>query len=206
MGTRREVGFVVMLIAFGFVIFEQRSRRRKFTHRSAQVLVSLVHGKINIPTTQELVEDYFGQVGAVVTFEGITRNTFEGKTVIALEYEAYEPMALSVMIKLAKTALVKFDGLKKVVILHRLGLCPTGEISLFVATMSPHRESAILAIPYIVDELKRMVPIWKLENYSREDPAWKENPAWNPRSLAVENESDQGKETTTKCFDPVSIL
>ena len=100
--------------------------------------------------------------GAVVTFLGTTRNSFEGKRVLKLEYEAYEEMALKKLEEVRQEARTEF-GIDDVAISHRIGPVDIGQISLVVAVASPHRKEAFLACHKVVDRVKEIVPIWKKE-------------------------------------------
>ena len=100
--------------------------------------------------------------GAVVTFLGTTRNNFQGKQVLKLEYEAFEEMALSKMEEIRGEIQVQFQ-IEDIAIAHRIGTVPIGEISLVIAVASPHRKEAFLACHQTVDRIKEIVPIWKKE-------------------------------------------
>ena len=102
--------------------------------------------------------------GAVVTFLGTTRNNFEGKRVITLEYEAFEEMALKKLEEIRQELISEF-GIEDMAISHRIGRVDIGQISLVVAVASPHRKEAFLACHKAVDRLKETVPIWKKEVY-----------------------------------------
>ena len=102
--------------------------------------------------------------GAVVTFLGATRNNFQGKQVITLEYEAYEEMALKKLGEVREELQAQFD-LEDIAISHRIGTVPIGEVSLVVAVASPHRKEAFQACQMAVDRIKEIVPIWKKEVY-----------------------------------------
>ena len=100
--------------------------------------------------------------GAVVTFLGTTRRTSEGKTVLYLEYEAYEPMALKKLEGISQEVTSKW-AIQDVAIVHRIGHLEIEDISLVVAVASPHRKEAFFACHQLVDRLKETVPIWKKE-------------------------------------------
>ena len=106
--------------------------------------------------------------GAVVTFLGTTRDTFEGKRVIRLEYEAYEDMAYRKLEEIRQELKAEF-GVEDVAIAHRIGVVDIGEISLVVAVASPHRSEAFHACHEAVNRLKHIVPIWKKEFYEGGD-------------------------------------
>ena len=102
--------------------------------------------------------------GAVVTFLGTTRDNFEGKRVLTLEYEAFDEMALKKLEEVRQELIAEF-GLDDLAISHRTGAVAIGEISLVVAVGSPHRKDAFYACHKAVDRIKEVVPIWKKEVY-----------------------------------------
>ena len=102
--------------------------------------------------------------GAVVTFLGTTRDNFEGKRVVTLEYEAFPEMAVKKLEEIRQQLRAEF-GIDDIAIAHRIGSVPIGEISLVVAVASPHRKEAFFACHAAVDRLKETVPIWKKEVY-----------------------------------------
>ena len=102
--------------------------------------------------------------GAVVTFLGTTRDSFEGRRVIMLEYEAFEEMAINKLEEIRRELQAEFQ-IEDIAIAHRIGSVPIGEISLVVAVASPHRLEAFQACHQAVNRLKETVPIWKKEIY-----------------------------------------
>ena len=100
--------------------------------------------------------------GAVVTFLGVTRDTNEGRKVLYLDYEAYQPMAEKKLAEIADEIRGRWNA-QDVAIAHRLGRLRIGEVSLVVAVASPHRKEAFEACQYSVDRIKQIVPIWKKE-------------------------------------------
>ena len=102
--------------------------------------------------------------GAVVTFLGNTRDNFEGKRVVRLEYEAYEAMALKKLEEVRQQVMAEF-GIEDVAISHRTGLVDIGQTSMVIAVASPHRKEAFSACHRAVDLVKEVVPIWKKEVY-----------------------------------------
>jgi len=115
--------------------------------------------------------------GAISTFLGTTRDNFEDKKVVRLEYEAYVPMAEAKMREIAEDAARRF-GIYGVAMEHRLGLVPVKESSIIIAVSSPHRQAALEGCAFCINELKAKVPVWKKEVYDGEDPRWKENKEW----------------------------
>ena len=102
--------------------------------------------------------------GAVVVFVGTTRNENVGRRVVRLEYEAYARMAVREMRALAATATRRWR-LRRVAMVHRIGRVPVGEASVAIAASAAHRDAAFRACRWLIDELKRIVPIWKREHY-----------------------------------------
>ena len=102
--------------------------------------------------------------GAAVVFEGIVRNNTRGRRTLYLDYEAYEEMALKQMEELAERALVDFK-IRDVAIVHRLGRLEIGETSVLIVVASAHRAAAFDACRWLIDTLKRTVPIWKKEYF-----------------------------------------
>jgi molybdopterin synthase catalytic subunit len=101
-----------------------------------------------------------GEAGALVEFWGLVRRLEDGREIGGIEYEAHREMAEYQLKRIAEQAADKF-GLKFVAIHHRIGFVAVGEPSLAVAVASPHRREGFRAAQWIVDELKKKVPIWK---------------------------------------------
>lgn len=100
--------------------------------------------------------------GAIVIFDGVVRNHSRGRRTRYLEYEAYEPMALKLMEQLAADAQRRFS-IRNVALVHRLGHLEIGESSVLIAVYSAHRAAAFEACRWIIDTLKKTVPIYKKE-------------------------------------------
>ncbi|MFZ0517855.1 MAG: molybdenum cofactor biosynthesis protein MoaE [Acidobacteriaceae bacterium] len=103
-----------------------------------------------------------GEAGAVVVFDGIVRNNTRDRRTLYLDYESYEAMALSQMQGLARDAQQRF-GVRRVALVHRLGRLQLGETSVLIVVASAHRAQAFEACRWIIDTLKKTVPIWKKE-------------------------------------------
>jgi molybdopterin synthase catalytic subunit len=110
--------------------------------------------------------------GAIVLMSGMVRNQTEGKPVVALEYQAYEPMALKVFQQIAAEIRSQWQEVQRVAIHHRVGRLEIGEISVLIAVGCPHRSEAFAACRYAIDTLKRNAPIWKKEYYSDRESSW----------------------------------
>jgi molybdopterin synthase catalytic subunit len=110
--------------------------------------------------------------GAVVVMSGMVRNQTGGRAVVALEYQAYEPMALRVFQQIAAEIHQQWPETTHVVIHHRVGRLEIGEISVLVAVGCPHRAEAFEACRYAIDTLKHQAPIWKKEWFNNQDYQW----------------------------------
>lgn len=112
--------------------------------------------------------------GAISLFIGTTRNNFNGKKVIKLEYEAYTSMAEKELKRICQKIREKWT-VEHICIFHRLGEVPITEASVIIAVSSPHRQESLEAVHYAIDSLKATVPIWKKEIYEEGESVWKEN-------------------------------
>lgn len=101
-----------------------------------------------------------GNVGAWLEFRGIVRGQESERQIGALEYEAYEPMAISEMKRIA-ASLATLHPCLAMVVIHRLGIIPVGETALYVGVAARHRGPAINFLSQFIDQLKLDVPIWK---------------------------------------------
>ena len=109
--------------------------------------------------------------GAYCGFEGWIRNENEGKAVQRLEYEAYEPLAVSEGEMIIAEALEKFPHLHAHCV-HRTGMLEIGECAVWVGVSAPHRDEAFHACRYIIDQVKVRLPIWKKEHYASGEAEW----------------------------------
>ena len=125
-------------------------------------LIDLVTEPIDAASLAARVKQ--GEDGAVVVFDGIVRNNTRGRHTLFLVYEAYEEMALRQMRALAEEA-VAVHGVRQVAMVHRLGRLEVGETSVLVAVASAHRAQAFEACRWLIDTLKKTVPIWKKEHF-----------------------------------------
>ena len=102
--------------------------------------------------------------GAVASFDGIVRDHTRNRRTLYLDYEAYEEMAEAQLRELAQAARERF-GVRAVTMVHRLGRLEIGETSVFLVVASAHRAAALDACRWLIDTLKRTVPIWKKETF-----------------------------------------
>ena len=109
--------------------------------------------------------------GGFCVFEGWVRNVNDGRDVERLEYEAYEPLAISEGEKVLREAEARY-GYLTVACVHRTGLLEIGDCAVWVGVASAHRDEAFKACRYIIDEIKVRLPIWKKEHYVSGDSDW----------------------------------
>ncbi len=110
--------------------------------------------------------------GAVVVMSGTVRDQTEGKAVLSLEYQAYEPMALKVFQGIAQDIRQRWPDVNRIAIHHRTGHLKISEISVLVAIGCPHRSEAFAACQYAIDTLKHNAPIWKKEHWADGSSSW----------------------------------
>jgi molybdopterin converting factor subunit 1 len=108
--------------------------------------------------------------GSALLFDGVVRNNTRGRRTLYLDYEAYETMALNEMEKLAQAALERFK-VRNVCLVHRLGRLQIGDTSVLIGVASAHRVAAFEACRWLIDTLKKTVPIWKKE-YFEDGAVW----------------------------------
>jgi len=124
--------------------------------------ITITRDRIDVAQLEREVAD--PSAGAIVTFAGTTRRENAGRSVIRLEYEAYEPMALSEIRKLAHEAGERWN-IVRIAIRHRVGRVDIGETSVAIAVSAAHRAQAFEACRFAIDRLKEIVPIWKKEYF-----------------------------------------
>ena len=131
---------------------------------------AIAFAPLSIDRVYQCADD--GANGAIALFSGMVRNQTEGQAVIALEYQAYEPMALEVFKQIAAQIRIQWPDITHVVIHHRTGKLTIGEISVLVAIGSPHRAEAFAACQFAIDTLKHNAPIWKKEHWENGTTSW----------------------------------
>jgi len=111
--------------------------------------------------------------GAVLLFVGVVRDHAEGGSVTGMRYEAYEEMASAVLAEIAREAAERL-GTDRVAVEHRVGALSVGEASVAIAVSSPHRAEAYRASRYVIEEIKKRLPVWKKERYENGREDWVE--------------------------------
>ncbi len=129
------------------------------------------------------------EAGAVVIFDGIVRNHTHGRRTLYLDYEAYEAMALGQMQTLVREAQHRF-GVRRICLVHRLGRLQIGETSVLIAVASAHRAQAFEACRWIIDTLKKTVPIWKKE-WFEDGAVWADGEPF-PAEISIHSSGSDG--------------
>jgi molybdopterin synthase catalytic subunit len=137
-----------------------------------------------IPTEALIAAAKQGSDGAVVVFDGIVRDNTRGRRTLYLDYEAYEEMAERQIAELAAQAIERF-GVRAVSLVHRLGRLEIGETSVLIVVASAHRGAAFEACRWLIDTLKKTVPIWKKETFV-DGAVWADGEAFPPVLAASE--------------------
>ena len=149
-------------------------------------VVEIVEDAIDVRKYMDKVRD--AGAGAMATFLGTTRDTFEDKRVLELRYEAYHAMALQQLRRLCGDARARWS-LTRIALVHRVGVVGIGEESVLVAVSSVHRKASLHACEFLIDELKASVPIWKKEIYV-DGETWKQNSEFLNRNFVPRSSQD----------------
>jgi molybdopterin synthase catalytic subunit len=126
-------------------------------------MIKIVRGPIDLDEVLDSVKS--PKAGAIDVFIGTTRNHSDGREVLFLEYEAYEPMAVKLMEAIGAEARRRW-AIDRFAIVHRVGRVEVGDASVVIAVSAAHRREAFEACRYVIDALKRDIPIWKKEAFS----------------------------------------
>ncbi|TWU39236.1 molybdopterin synthase catalytic subunit [Novipirellula artificiosorum] len=136
---------------------------------SDAIAVELVDHAIDMTRLDDFVAD--PDVGAKGWFCGVTRRTTGTQITRSLSYDAHRPMATTELLRLATDAVERF-GLTRLVIVHRLGEVAVGQASIVIGCSSPHRKQTFAALPWLMDQIKTDVPIWKKEHFEGGATEW----------------------------------
>lgn len=114
-----------------------------------------------------------GNIGAIANFIGVVRSDRydEHTTVKAIEYECYEEVAIAEIKKILNESLNIFD-IQNIICIHRIGLILINEIVVWIEVCASHRQGALKACEYVIENLKKRVPIWKKEIYNNDKYQW----------------------------------
>ncbi len=110
------------------------------------------------------------EYGGIASFLGAVRNHQDGREVLRLEYSAYEPMAEAEAARIVTEAEARWPA--RIALVHRLGALAIGDLAVAVVAASGHRAAAFEACRYVIEEVKRRVPVWKKEFYADGSVQW----------------------------------
>ncbi|MGH7516565.1 MAG: molybdenum cofactor biosynthesis protein MoaE [Gemmatimonadales bacterium] len=108
--------------------------------------------------------------GGIACFLGVVRDHHGERAVVSLDYSAYEPMAEAECARVVAEARARWQA--EVALEHRLGHLEVGDAAVAIAAAAPHRDAAFAACRYVIEEVKRRVPIWKRERYVDGTEVW----------------------------------
>lgn len=140
------------------------------TESSSGIQVGITAEPLDIAVISAMVET--ADSGAVNVFVGTVRNHFDGRQVVALEYECFVPMAEKILHQICEDAAAAFE-VKRIAVRHRYGKLSVGEPSVVIAVSSAHRDAAFKASRQIIEGIKLKLPVWKKEHFE-DGSAWKE--------------------------------
>jgi molybdopterin synthase catalytic subunit len=130
-----------------------------------------------------------GRDGAVATFLGLVRNHHQGRRVLYLEYEAYEPLARRTIERIAREAAERWPTVR-LALHHRIGRVDVGEASVVIAAASPHRAEAFAACRYAIERVKQILPVWKHEFFEDGD-VWIEGATVDPDDVKARADAER---------------
>jgi molybdopterin synthase catalytic subunit len=154
----------------------------------------MIHAAIvHHPIRNEDVLAHVGaeQDGATVLFLGVVRDHADGRPVTGMTYEAYEEMAEPVLREIALEAAQRV-GSDRVAVVHRVGDLGIGDVSVAIAVSSPHRAESFDASRYVIEEIKKRLPVWKKEHYTDGSREWVEGTV-PPAAGAASHVSEGGQ-------------
>ena len=158
-----------------------------------QTSANLVHAAIvrsAIDTTELIARVGAPEHGAVLLFLGTVRDHNDGRPVEGVGYEAYEEMARAVLATVAEEAAARL-GSGAVAVEHRVGELAVGEVSVAIAVAAPHRAPAYEASRYVIEEIKKRLPVWKQERYVDGDARWLPGTSPRPEQAAPRTKERQ---------------
>jgi molybdopterin synthase catalytic subunit len=121
---------------------------------------------------ESLTADSDDACGAELVFSGVVRSRNHGKKVVAVSYDAFEPLALATFKEICDEARTRWGQTLRIALVHRTGRLEAGETSVIIAVASPHRAEAYEASRYVIENLKTRAPIWKKETYEDGESDW----------------------------------
>ena len=139
------------------------------TGRAPRIETAITHDSLDLLSSFDDLSEHSD--GAVLVFQGRVRETNEGRRVTSLGYEAYGAMAEKELRAICEEAAGRFD-IGAVRAYHRVGDLDLGDVSVVIGVAAPHRVDAYEASRFVIEELKRRLPVWKHERYADGEAAW----------------------------------
>jgi molybdopterin synthase catalytic subunit len=137
--------------------------------RAAVVLAEVGEDVLDVARHAELVDR--AEAGAVVTFAGVVRDHDGGRAVLGLEYSAH-PSAARIVAEVAAEVAGRADGVRAIAVSHRIGRLAIGDVALACAVAADHRRAAFETCAELVDEVKRLLPVWKHQVFADGTDEW----------------------------------
>ena len=141
-------------------------------------LLAIVRDPLDLAALTRALDAEGGADGAVASFAGLVRGHNQGRRVSFLDYEAYEPLAVRALNRIADEARDAWPG-ARLAIHHRIGRLELGEASIIIVAASAHRADAFASCRYAIERVKQIVPIWKHEHFEGGD-VWLEGATADP--------------------------
>jgi molybdopterin synthase catalytic subunit len=138
--------------------------------QTEKYLIEITRERLDMPRLYEFCVT--NNSGGLDIFVGTVRDHFEGRSVKAIEYHGYLEMAETVMRKIVEQSLIRWP-LNRVAVQHRLGLLALKEASVIIAVSAAHRAEAFDACRFVIEEIKKDLPIWKKEFFDDGAAVWK---------------------------------
>lgn len=137
---------------------------------------NLITEIITTPISHEEIYSFLSdhKFGAQVTFFGVVRNNYEGKSTTGMYYDVFAPLAKKTLQLICEEAQLKWGPAMRIIAVHRTGELAVGESSIAIGVGAPHRDEAFQACRYVIEEIKTRLPIWKEERYAGGTRAWLE--------------------------------
>jgi len=133
-------------------------------------LIDLTRQPIDVEALMRAAEH--PECGAVLVFSGTVRNHHQGREVVKLAYQAYQPMARKEFEAIAAETQARWPELRCIQVVHRFGEMAVGQSSIVITVSAPHRAEGFAALRHIIDTIKTRVPIWKKEFYRDGESDW----------------------------------
>ena len=158
--------------------------------------VELTNEKISLDKLMENAAEPFH--GAQIIFSGRVRNHNQGKKVMGVSYDAYQPLAKTALEEIATEAKAKWGDDLSITVAHRFGRLGIGEVSVVILVSSRHRDESYKASRYVIEQLKVRAAIWKQEHYEDGDSEWLQGHALCGHYHAADDAADDAMKDSSE--------